>query len=184
MAIHFSFEWILFPCGISIYLSIHTHRETHTETHTHRHAHTHTHTHTHIYIYIYTLTHTHTHTYIYLCVSVCRDRSKDRSRLISSERPNFHIIEYQHPTKQRLDGYLPPIVHNIQVRWLSHAWQCWESNDLYKRRSLVNSYILDIQMLSDLKIITSDQFGHKMLNRNRPVVLDDGKTDRQTYKES
>ena len=33
----------------------------------------------------------------------------------------------QHPTKQQLYGYLPPIIKTIQVRWTRHAGHCWRS---------------------------------------------------------
>ena len=35
----------------------------------------------------------------------------------------------QHPTKQQLDGHLPPITKITQVRWTRHAGQCWRSRD-------------------------------------------------------
>ena len=35
----------------------------------------------------------------------------------------------QHPTKQQLYGYLPPIMKTIQVRWTRHAGHCWRSRD-------------------------------------------------------
>ena len=36
----------------------------------------------------------------------------------------------QHPTKQQLYGYLPPIMKTIQVRWTRHAGHCWRSDIL------------------------------------------------------
>ena len=33
----------------------------------------------------------------------------------------------QHPTKQQLYGYLPPITKTIKITW--HAGHCWRSND-------------------------------------------------------
>ena len=33
----------------------------------------------------------------------------------------------QHPTKQQLYGYLPPIMKTIQVRWTRHKGHCWRS---------------------------------------------------------
>ena len=35
----------------------------------------------------------------------------------------------QHPTKQQLYGYLPPITKTIQVRQTRHAGHCWKSRD-------------------------------------------------------
>ena len=35
----------------------------------------------------------------------------------------------QHPTKQQLYGYLPPITKTIQVRRTRHAGHCWGSRD-------------------------------------------------------
>ena len=35
----------------------------------------------------------------------------------------------QHPTKQQLDGHLPPITKTIQVRRTRHAGHCWRSKD-------------------------------------------------------
>ena len=35
----------------------------------------------------------------------------------------------QHPTRHLLYGHLPPITKTIQVRWTSHAGQCWRSRD-------------------------------------------------------
>ena len=35
----------------------------------------------------------------------------------------------QHPTKQQLYGYLPPITKTIQVRRTRHAGHCWRSRD-------------------------------------------------------
>ena len=35
----------------------------------------------------------------------------------------------QHPTKQQLYGYLPPITKTIQVRRTRHAGYCWRSRD-------------------------------------------------------
>ena len=35
----------------------------------------------------------------------------------------------QHPTKQNLYGYLPPITKTIQVRQTRHAGHCWRSKD-------------------------------------------------------
>ena len=35
----------------------------------------------------------------------------------------------QHPTKQQLDGHLPPITKTIQVRRTRHAGHCWRSRD-------------------------------------------------------
>ena len=35
----------------------------------------------------------------------------------------------QHPTKQQLYGYLPPITKTIQVRWTRYAGHCWRSKD-------------------------------------------------------
>ena len=35
----------------------------------------------------------------------------------------------QHPTRQHLYGYLPPITKTIQVRWTGHAGHCWKSRD-------------------------------------------------------
>ena len=42
------------------------------------------------------------------------------------------ILNYswrQHPTKQQLYGYLPPIMKTIQVRWTRHAGHCCKSRD-------------------------------------------------------
>ena len=36
----------------------------------------------------------------------------------------------QHPTKQQLYGYLPPITKTIQARWTRHAGHCWRSREL------------------------------------------------------
>ena len=35
----------------------------------------------------------------------------------------------QHPTKQQLSGYLPPITKTIKVRRTRHAGYCWRSRD-------------------------------------------------------
>ena len=35
----------------------------------------------------------------------------------------------QHPTKQQLHGYLPPITETIKVRRIRHAGHCWRSRD-------------------------------------------------------
>ena len=35
----------------------------------------------------------------------------------------------QHPTKQQLYGYLPPITKTIQIRQTRHAGHCWRSRD-------------------------------------------------------
>ena len=35
----------------------------------------------------------------------------------------------QHPTKQQLYGYLPPIMKTIKIRWTRHAGHCWRSRD-------------------------------------------------------
>ena len=35
----------------------------------------------------------------------------------------------QHPTKQQLYGYLPPIMKTIKVRRIRHARHCWRSRD-------------------------------------------------------
>ena len=35
----------------------------------------------------------------------------------------------QHPTKQQLYAYLPPITKTIQVRRTRHAGRCWRSKD-------------------------------------------------------
>ena len=35
----------------------------------------------------------------------------------------------QHPTKQQLNGHLPPITKTIQVRRTRHAGYCWRSRD-------------------------------------------------------
>ena len=35
----------------------------------------------------------------------------------------------QHPTKQQLYGYLPPIMKTIKVRRTRHAGLCWRSRD-------------------------------------------------------
>ena len=43
----------------------------------------------------------------------------------------------QHPTKQRLYGYLPPITKTIQVRRTRHAGHCWRS-----RNKLISDVLL------------------------------------------
>ena len=35
----------------------------------------------------------------------------------------------QHPTKQQLYSYLPPITKTIKIRWTRHAGHCWRSKD-------------------------------------------------------
>ena len=35
----------------------------------------------------------------------------------------------QHPTKQQLYGYLPPIPKTIKIRWKRHVVHCWRSRD-------------------------------------------------------
>ena len=35
----------------------------------------------------------------------------------------------QHPTKQQLYGYLPPIIKTIKIRQTRHARHCWRSRD-------------------------------------------------------
>ena len=35
----------------------------------------------------------------------------------------------QHPTKQQLDGHLPPIMKTVQVRRTRHEGHCWRSRD-------------------------------------------------------
>ena len=42
----------------------------------------------------------------------------------------------QHPTKQQLYGYLPPITKTIKVRRTKHAGHCWRSKDELIRRPL------------------------------------------------
>ena len=37
----------------------------------------------------------------------------------------------QHPIKQQLYGYLPPILQTIQVRLATHAGHCWRNKDKY-----------------------------------------------------
>ena len=44
-------------------------------------------------------------------------------------RPILNTSRRQHPTKQQLYGYLPPIRKTIQVRWTRHAGHCWRSKD-------------------------------------------------------
>ena len=34
---------------------------------------------------------------------------------------------WQHPSRHRLYGHLPPIMKTIQVRWTRHAGHCWRS---------------------------------------------------------
>ena len=34
---------------------------------------------------------------------------------------------WQHPTRHKLYGHLPPVTKTIQVRWTRHAGQCWKS---------------------------------------------------------
>ena len=36
----------------------------------------------------------------------------------------------QHPTKQQLYGYLPPITKTIKIRWTRHAGHCWSKDKL------------------------------------------------------
>ena len=43
----------------------------------------------------------------------------------------------QHPTKQQLYGYLPPITKTIQIRQTRHAGHCWRSRD-----ELINDVLL------------------------------------------
>ena len=43
----------------------------------------------------------------------------------------------QHPTKQQLYGYLPPITKTIQIRWTRHAGHYWRSRD-----ELINDVLL------------------------------------------
>ena len=35
----------------------------------------------------------------------------------------------QHPTKQQLNGHLPPITKTIKIRRIRHAGHCWRSRD-------------------------------------------------------
>ena len=35
----------------------------------------------------------------------------------------------QHPTRQQLEGHLPPITKTIQIRRTRHAGHCWRSRD-------------------------------------------------------
>ena len=35
----------------------------------------------------------------------------------------------QHPTKQLLYSYLPPISKTIQIKWIRHVGHCWRSKD-------------------------------------------------------
>ena len=35
----------------------------------------------------------------------------------------------QHPTKKQLNGHLPPVTKNIQIRRTRHAGHCWRSRD-------------------------------------------------------
>ena len=43
----------------------------------------------------------------------------------------------QHPTKQQLYGYLPPIAKTIKIRRTRHAGHCWRSRD-----ELINDVLL------------------------------------------
>ena len=44
-------------------------------------------------------------------------------------RAILNIFLKQHPTKQQLYGYLPPISKTIQIRQTRHAGHCWRSKD-------------------------------------------------------
>ena len=43
----------------------------------------------------------------------------------------------QHPTKQQLDGYLPPVMKTLKFRWTRHTGHCWRS-----REELINDVLL------------------------------------------
>ena len=41
----------------------------------------------------------------------------------------FYFSWWQHPTRHKLYGHLPPITKTIQVRRTRHAGHCWRSRD-------------------------------------------------------
>ena len=56
-------------------------------------------------------------------------KKKQDSNYTRMQRVIFNKSSRQHPTKQLLYGYLPPITKTIQVRRTRHAGHCWRSGD-------------------------------------------------------
>ena len=64
----------------------------------------------------------------------------------------------QHPTKQQLYCYLPPVMKSIKIRRTRHAGHCWRRRDelvlvMYSCRPLyMDEQRLDVQLKHDQKI--------------------------------
>ena len=55
---------------------------------------------------------------------------------LSISESNIEQVLGQHPTKQQLQGHLPPITKTIKIRRTRHAGHCWRSRELTYRSSV------------------------------------------------